>query len=114
MISCSPYSSPSEVYTTDVVKADMQSYGNYVYTYFGSIYRCDRVTNEFLKACVDPECDGKCPIDGAIAETDHIENGKLFFHSFEVRIIIRSCYPADKEFWHFKTVFSQPGINFIP
>ena len=83
MISCSPHSSPSEVYTTNVVKADMQSYGNYVYTYFGSIYRCDRVTNEFLKACVDPECDGKCPIDGAIAETDHIENGKLFFHSFE-------------------------------
>ena len=83
MISCSSSPSSDEVYTTNVVRTDMQSYGNYIYTFFGAVYRCNRVTNEFLKACVDPECDGKCPLDGAIAETDHIEKGKLFFHSFE-------------------------------
>lgn len=71
-------------HTTNVVRADMHEHGNYVYCDHSSIYRINTNLNELSYACMDPECKMNCILDGPFAQTDHIENNRLYFHTIDL------------------------------
>ncbi len=80
--SCKKEPPEPEIHTTNVIRSDMFEYGNFVYTARGSIYRFNTLTGETESACLDPECDGKCPLHGGMSKLGALRDGKLYFWSF--------------------------------
>ncbi len=69
----------NELHTTNVKKYGFAEYGNYVYSEWGRIYRFNRKTDTFLPACMDPECEGDCPVDCVMSYFAGIYDGRLYF-----------------------------------
>ncbi len=73
------------IHTTSVLRSgstSMFEYGNFVYFSRGEIFRYNTVTGELTSACLDAECDGKCPLHGGMTRIGMIEDGKMYFYSF--------------------------------
>ena len=62
-------------------KAKYIPYGHYIYFSFGWAYRADIREGTYSKACFDPECNGRCPLDWIDMEFCGEENGKIYFIS---------------------------------
>ena len=71
------------IHSTAVIRPNIQEYGPYVYVDGRTISRYNRGTNLFSSACVDPECNGTCPIEAAISSVNQVVDGRMFFSSFE-------------------------------
>jgi hypothetical protein len=74
------------VHKTNVVRdanIGITEYGDYVYCTWGKIFRYNRKTGEFSRACADSECDGTCPLDNIVGYILQIVDGKLYFGSME-------------------------------
>ncbi len=69
----------NELHQTAVVKNDLAEYGNFVWAESGRIYRFNRKTETFYTACIDPECDGKCPVDCVFSYFAGVHDQKLYF-----------------------------------
>lgn len=72
-----------EVHHTEVIRPNIQEYGPYVYVDGRTIMRYNRGTNLLSSACVDPECEGACPIEAAISSVNQVVDGRMFFCAFE-------------------------------
>ena len=82
-VACSQEPPVPEIHNTSVIRPRIFEYGNFVYYGMQNIYRCNTVTCEIESACLDPECEGKCPLHGGMSTLGAIEDGKLFFYSYE-------------------------------
>ena len=81
-ISCSTDSNLNLHNTNVIRQLQIQEYGPYVFISRGKVWKYNILTNELTKACVDPECKGDCPLEGAITYINQVWEGKLFFSSF--------------------------------
>ena len=77
----------SEVYSTNVIHSggafNLQAYGPYIYAGGKSIRRYHRGSNLLTPACMDPECDGSCPLHGGILIANQLVDGRLYFYSYQ-------------------------------
>ena len=69
----------NDVYSTDVKKHGFVEYGNYIYCEWGKIYRFNRKTESFTFACMDPECDGNCPMDCIMSYFAGVYEERVYF-----------------------------------
>ena len=86
LISCKekPDMDQSETHISHVIrKGYVAEYGDYVFYVVhaqeGGIYRYNRKTGEYTKACTDPACPGDCLLENPLISIAQIEDGKLFF-----------------------------------
>lgn len=87
-IACqSPSRPPLEAHSTQVIRAggpfSILEHGPYVFIGGKSIRRYHRGTNLLTSACLDPECDGSCPLHGGITVVDQLVDGRLYFYSYQ-------------------------------
>ena len=86
LASCAQDPPVQKIHTTNVIRSSATSmfeYGNFVYFSQGEIYRYNTITGELTSACLDPECEGKCPLHGGMTRIGKIADGKMYFYSFE-------------------------------
>lgn len=80
LVSCGREEAP---HTTRVVTSTgfgkVGEYGQYIYSGSKVTWRYDRKTGEIRRACLDPECDGNCPLEGGYAHVTQIADGKMYF-----------------------------------
>ncbi len=76
-------STSAPFHTTRVINSvcieKVGEYGQYLYAGDHVLYRYDRQTGEMRRACLDPECDGGCPLESGYAHVAQIADGKLYF-----------------------------------
>ena len=82
LAACAVEPEEPKIHESRVVRGDMFEYGNFIYTARGSIYRFNTLTGEVEPACLDPECDGKCPLHGGMSQLGALVGGRLYFWSF--------------------------------
>ncbi len=84
--SCGGTAPPAGIHTTRVVSSfDIGELGNNLYTsYFSVIYRYNRASGEFSRACLDPECGGTCPLESGYCRVVHIGDGRLYFFAWMI------------------------------
>ncbi len=61
---------------------EVQKHGRYLYLAGGRLSRYDPATATRSPACLLPDCDGTCPLEGAITEPIALSDGRLYFSSF--------------------------------
>ena len=86
LASCKKEPPAPEIHTSDVIrsgKACIFEYGSFLYFSYDGIYRYNTLTGELSSACIDPECDGKCPLHGGMSRIGALEDGKLYFFAFQ-------------------------------
>jgi hypothetical protein len=83
-VACQPKETPSsDIHSTKVIRSAIQEYGPYVYADGKAIRRYNRSTNLFAPACMDPECDGTCPLDKGVTRANQLVDGRLYFYSYQ-------------------------------
>ncbi len=73
----------STVHTSKVINSfGLGEYGQFIYSGSSIILKFNRNTGEMIKACADPECDGKCELESGLVRVIQIYDGKMFFWSY--------------------------------
>ena len=76
----------TEIHTSKVIRSGSTcffEYGNFLYFSYDGIYRYNTVTGELSSACLDPECEGECPLHGGMSRIGALEDGKIYFYAFK-------------------------------
>ena len=83
--SCKKEPPAPEIHTSNVIRTGNScifEYGSFLYFSYDGIYRYNTVTGELTNACIDPECEGECPLHGGMSRIGALEDGKLYFFAF--------------------------------
>ena len=76
-----PVNSPDQA--SAVIRTDLIEYGPYIYVDGKYIRRYNQNTNLLSPACVDPECQGTCPLETVFNEVIRVVDDKMFFYSWQ-------------------------------
>ena len=74
---------PVDTHSTNVIKQGILENGPYVYCDGSKVMRYNKYSGLLSKACMDPECDGTCPLDEHILTICQIVDNKMYFCSFK-------------------------------
>ena len=78
-------------HSSNVIRTDLIEYGPYIFVDGQYIRQYNMNTNLLAPACVDPECQGTCPLEASINEVIQVVEGKMFFYSWEAATSIVQC-----------------------
>ena len=72
-------------HSTKVKKQDFVECGNFIYCEWApNIYRFNRKKEKIFKACMDVECDGKCPLEfSAVSYFSGVDEENVYFSAYQ-------------------------------